>query len=413
MHGFYKDPRISARLQVGPLGPHLASYAKQLKDQRYGRAAALERIRLIADFSGWCDQHGIRAREVSAQHTEQFLHDRMDLGYRRRGFETSALAHLLMQLGHRAITVESPAPPVLTPAARIQAEFDRYLQQQRGLMLSTRRGYLWFVSRFLTERFGTDAVKLSALTADNVTTFVRQQAARFQPATSQAMTTALRIFFRFARQRGDLTADLAAAVPSVAHWSLAAIPQALTSDQVARVLASCDTQTAIGRRDLAILLLLARYGLRGGEVAALTLDDIDWAAGRLTIHGKGRRLSQLPLLHDVGTALATYLQQDRPTGTTCRHVFMRMPAPAGAFKAQGAVGDVVRRALKRAGIAAVHKGSHVLRHSVATQMLRRGASLAEIGELLRHRNPRTTTIYAKVDLTALRTVAAAWPGGAQ
>jgi site-specific recombinase XerD len=227
------------------------------------------------------------------------------------------------------------------------------------------------------------------------------------------MTTALRVFFRFAQQRGDLTTDLAAAVPSVAHWSLAAIPQALTPDQVARVLASCDTQTAIGRRDRAILVLLARYALRGGEVAALTLDDIDWATGRLTIHGKGGRLSQFPLLTDVGTALAAYLQQDRPTGTSCRHVFMRIPAPAGAFKGQGAIGDVVRRALNRAGIAAVHKGSHVLRHSVATQMLRRGAALPEIGELLRHRNPRTTAIYAKVDLTALRTVAAVWPGGAQ
>jgi integrase/recombinase XerD len=413
MHGFYKDPRISARLQVGPLGPHLASYARHLKDQQYGRPAALERIRLVADFSGWLDQHGVIAREVSSHHAEQFLHDRIQLGYRRRKFETSALARMLELLGQRAITVESSAPAVLTPAARLQAEFDRYLQQQRGLMPSTRRGYAWFVNRFLTERFGSDAVDLSGLTANEVTTFVRRQAARFQPHTSQAMTTALRVFFRFAQQRGDLTTDLAAAVPAVAHWSLSAIPQALTPDQVARVLASCDTQTTLGRRDLAILLLLTRFGLRGGEVAALTVDDIDWTAGRLTIRGKGGRISQFPLRTDIGTALAAYLQHDRPKGTSCRRVFMRAPAPAGGFKGQGAVGDVVRRALKRAGVAATHKGSHLLRHSVATQMLRHGASLAEIGELLRHRNPRTTAIYAKVDLTALRTVAAAWPGGAQ
>jgi site-specific recombinase XerD len=205
---------------------------------------------------------------------------------------------------------------------------------------------------------------------------------------------------------------LAAAVPSVAQWSLARVPQALTPDQVQRVLASCDTKTALGRRDLAILLLLARFGLRAGEVAALSLDDVDWTTGRLTIHGKGGRLAQLPLLTDVGTALAAYLQHDRPRGTSCRRLFMRGPAPAGGVK-PGAVGDMVRHALKRAGVAAAHRGSHLFRHSVATQMLRRGASLAEIGELLRHRNPRTTAIYAKVDLTALRGVAAAWPGGAR
>jgi site-specific recombinase XerD len=399
-------------MQVGPLGPHLDSYARHLKDQRYGRAGALERIRLVADFSVWLDQHGVGAPAVSAQLAEQFLHDRRKLGYGRRKFERSALARLLELLGQRAITVQSSAPTVLTPAARLQAEFDRYLQHQRGLMLSTRRGYAWFVNRFLTERFGNDAVDLSGLTAHEVTTFVRQQAAHFQPPTSQAMTTALRGFFRFAQQRGGITTDLAAAVPSVAHWSLATVPQALTPAQVQRVLASCDTTTALGRRDLAILLLLARFGLRAGEVATLTLDDIDWTTGRLIIHGKGGRMAHFPLLPDIGTALAAYLQQDRLRGTSCRRLFMRGPAPAGGLN-PGAVGCVVRHALKRAGIAAAHRGSHLLRHSVATQMLRHGASLAEIGELLRHRSPRTTAIYAKVDLTALRTVAAAWPGGAQ
>jgi site-specific recombinase XerD len=413
MHGFYKDPRIGARLQVGPLGPHLASYARQLKDQHYTRATACERIRLVADFSGWLDQHGVSAHELTRHHVDQFLRDRGQLGYRRRKFEGAALARMLEMLGQQAITVESPTPIVLTPVARLQAEFDRYLQHERGVRPSTRRGYTWFTNRFLTERFGTDAVALSCLTPDDVTAFVRRQAARFQTHTSQAMTTALRVFFRFAQQRGHLTMDLASAVPSVAHWSLSNVPRSLTSDQVQRVLASCDTQTALGRRDLAILLLLARFGLRGGEVAALTVDDIDWAAGRLTIHGKGGRISQFPLPTDVGTALATYLQHDRPKGTSCRRVFMRGPAPAGGFKGQCAVGDLVRRALRRAGIVSARKGAHLFRHSVATQMLRRGASLAEIGELLRHRSPRTTAIYAKVDLAALRAVATEWPGGAR
>ena len=413
MHEFYKDHRRSARLQVGPLGPHLAAYARQLKDQRYARPVACERIRLVADFSGWLDQHGVTASGLTPQHVEQFLRDRVQLGYRHRRGEAAALARMLELLRQQAIIIESPAPVVLTPAACVQAEFDHYLERERGVTFSTRAHYGTFACRLLTERFGTNPVEWSCLTADDVSAFVRRHAARFQTKTSQLMTTALRVFLRFARQRGYVTTDLASAVPSVAQWSLSTVPRSITPDQVQRVLAACDTQTALGRRDLAILLLLSRLGLRGGEVAALTLDDIDWAAGRLTIHGKGRRISQFPLPTDVGTALADYLQHDRPSGTSCRRVFMRGPAPAVGFKGQCAVGDVARRALRRAGIASARKGAHLFRHSLATQMLRHGASLAEIGELLRHRSPRTTAIYAKVDLVALRTLAVAWPGGAQ
>ncbi len=411
MDRFFRDPETFTRVQVGPLGPYLASYAGQLLAQQDARRSACAQIGLVADFSRWLDRHRVTERELTPRHTEQYLRDRAQQGYRPRRGDTAALDRVLDLLRQMAIIAGPPAPAALTPARRGQAEFDRYLHQERALAPSTRVAYGSVVGRFLTERFATEPVDWSGLGAVDVTGFVRRHAARLQPKTSQLMTTALRAFLRFARQRGEITTDLASAVPSVASWKLATLPRLLPPDQVQRVLARCDTQTAVGRRDLAILLRLARLGLRGGEVAALTVVDIDWRAGRLTIRGKGGRVSPFPLPVDVGTAPAAYVQHGRPTGKSCRRVFMRGLAPAMGFSGQQAVGCVVRRALTRAGINSPRKGAHQFRHSLATQMLRHGASLAEIGELLCHRSPQTTAIYAKVDLAALRTLAVAWPGG--
>jgi integrase/recombinase XerD len=216
----------------------------------------------------------------------------------------------------------------------------------------------------------------------------------------------------YARHRGDITLDLAAAIPSVANWSMSSIPRAIPADAVRQLLASINRQTAMGRRDYAILLLLARLGLRASEVAGLELDDLDWEAGQLTVRGKRGRRAALPLPVDVGAAIAAYLRRGRPR-TTSRRVFLRRRAPLHGFDHASAIGCVVRHALERAGISAPTKGAHQFRHGLATQMLRGGASLTEIGEILRHRSPETTTIYAKVDLDALRTIALPWPGGAR
>ncbi len=186
--------------------------------------------------------------------------------------------------------------------------------------------------------------------------------------------------------------------------------RALPPGQVEAVLAACNRQSAVGRRDYAILLLLARLGLRAGEVVALTLEDLDWQAGVLTVRGKGGRASPLPLPVEVGAAIAAYVQNGRPRATS-RCVFLRARAPVRSFQGPAAVGSVVKHALARAGVASPRKGAHQFRHGLACQLLRQGASLAEIGELLRHRSPQTTTIYAKVDLAALASLALAWPGG--
>ena len=206
--------------------------------------------------------------------------------------------------------------------------------------------------------------------------------------------------------------DLTGAVPTVASWALANIPRTLSRGDVNRVLGSCDRRTMAGRRDYAILLLLARLGLRGAEVISLDLDDIDWINGTVSVRGKAGKLCKIPLPEDVGRAIAAYLRRDQPCVST-RRVFLRLTAPIDGFKRQGVV-CIVKRALAWAEVQSRSKGAHQFRHTLATEMLRSGASLAEIGEVLRHKNPyKTTAIYAKVDFGALRPLALPWMGGAK
>ena len=308
--------------------------------------------------------------------------------------------------------VAAAALPATTPAERLQSEFRLYLRQERALAATTQAAYTAFVSEFLTERFGARPVDLSRLCAADITRFVRRRASTIQSKRVQLMTTALRSFLRFARYQGDIETDLAACIPAVANWKQSTLPRALPPDQVEQVLNSVDRKTALGRRDYAILLILARLGLRAGEIRALTLEDLDWKEGLITVRGKAGRFSQLPLPKDVGAAIADYLRLGRPAANS-RCVFLRAKAPAGGFQGQSGVGSMVRHALERAGIDSPRKGAHQFRHALACQMLKQGASLSEIGELLRHRSPQTTAIYAKVDLDSLASLALSWPGGAR
>jgi site-specific recombinase XerD len=224
------------------------------------------------------------------------------------------------------------------------------------------------------------------------------------------IASALRSFFRFLRQQALINTDLAQCVPTPARRRLSTLPKFINADDVERLLHSIDQKTPEGRRNYAIMQLLARLGLRAAEVAALTLNDLDWDAGEIIVRGKGGRCDRLPLPYEVGQALANYLRDGRPSCST-RRVFVRQRAPQRGFVNGEAVGTIVHRALDRAGLNPALKGAHLLRHSLATRLLRNGASLAEIGELLRHRDLNTTQIYAKVDESALRKLALPWPGG--
>jgi site-specific recombinase XerD len=276
---------------------------------------------------------------------------------------------------------------------------------------ATVQNYVPVARAFLAERFANEPVRLEQLGAQDANRFVLRNSQRFSQKRLKLIVTALRSFLRFLHQRGEIEIDLAAAVLPVMDWRLAGLPKSLDPEQVQSMLASCKREAVAGRRDYAILLLLARLGLRAGEVVAMTLDDLDWEAGLVTVRGKGQRHEPLPLPDDVGEALVSYLRDGRPACQT-RRLFVRLKAPYRGFASSVAICDIVKRALARAGIDPPFKGSHLLRHSLATEMLRRGASLEDIGEILRHRHPETTQIYAKVDLNALRGLALPWPGGA-
>lgn len=400
---------VLLRPPEGPLVAHIAAFAKSVRDQGYTLHSIKRQVHLAACFSRWLKQRGVAERSVCADHVVQFMR------YRARhmsilGGDHAALTRVIDFLRREGvIPAERRSTCKLSAVERCIQAYERYLREARALATATIVHYIPFIRTFLTDRFGKGPVALSRLAAGDVVHFVQRQAPRLHRKVAKTMTTALRSFLRYARYRGDLTLDLAAAVPIVPNWSMTEIPRAIAPEQVRQLLASIDRHTAMGRRDYAILLLLARLGLRTGEVTSLELGDIDWNAGKLTVRGKSGQRSELPLSEEVGKAIAAYLRHGRPQ-SACRRVFLRSKAPIDGFR-QCAVGSVVRHALLRAGIKAPTTGAHQFRHGLATDMLRHGASLGEIGDLLGHRHPQTTSIYTKVDLDALRTLALPWPGG--
>jgi integrase/recombinase XerD len=393
----------------GPLVPYVDAFTGLLSTQGYAQTSVHLYTRLVADFSGWLKQKNVTKEEITLEHTERYLRYRACHRRPRTG-EVAALRRLLHLLHEEGVIALASAPSDATPVQLLLDEYALYLRQERALAPPTLVNYLRFIRCFLTERFGRGRPRLSLLRAADVVLFVQHQVARLSPKVAKLVTTALRSFLQYARYRDYITTDLAAAVPTVANWSMALIPRSIEPDHVQRVLAQCNRQSAVGCRDYAILLLLARLGLRAGEVAFLKLEDIDWESGCLNVRGKGGYRSALPLPVEVGEAIATYLQTGRPASTS-RFMFLRAKAPMQGFKSQIAVLSVVRHALARAGIDSPRKGAPQFRHALACEMLRQGASLPEIGQILRHRSPQTTAIYAKVDLASLRTLALPWPGG--
>jgi integrase/recombinase XerD len=397
----------------GPLAPYVSSFIKSLDDQGFAPESSRGQTRLAADFSRWLKQTHAVLPAITDVHIASYL--RYRARHRRpRSCDTYVLKRLLDFLRQQGAIVELPTVAVeVTPERRLLDEYTVYLQQERGLSAETIGIYVPFARVFLTACLrDRKKIQLASLRAANVIEFVQEQVKCLHLARAKMMVTALRSFLRYLLYCGAVKRDLAAAVPTVANWSMASIPRAISVEHAQAALASCNRRRAVGSRDYAILLLLARLGLRAGEIVVLKLDDIDWGSGSLYVHGKSARGCPMPLPADVGEAIADYLQKGRPHSTS-RSVFLRSVAPVGEFQGQEAIGSIVERALERAGIDTPHKGAHQFRHGLACDLLRQGASLAEIGELLRHRHPETTAIYAKIDLAALRTLGLAWPGGMQ
>jgi len=409
MEQFFKKPEEIADLRRGPLASYLDAFATALRDDGYAASTGRFQLQIVGDFSRWLEISGIAAAQVTREQTARYLlyRDKTRLG--RRADAEAALNRLLEFLSELAVTPAAHPEP-LTALEKVAEEFAIYLSEQRGLSERTVAGYQRMALQFLRCVAESDQFHPSVLNAPNVYKFVQQQGSSFRKSGGDVLN-AVRSFLRFAHFRGYASTDLAEVVPRVANWSLASIPKSVSPAQIEKVLATCDRTTPYGKRDFAILLLLARLGLRIGEVGSLSLDDINWETGTIIVRGKSGPRT-LPLPQDVGEALAQYLSEVRPA-TKSRVVFFRLRAPIRPMKSQESFCGVVRRAMQQARIRSNGRGAHQFRHGLATELLRKGASIPEIGEILGHQRMDSTMIYAKVDLNSLRKIAKRWPGGVQ
>lgn len=368
----------------GPLVDYLAPFKSLLVDQGYPLETIRRALLLVADFSRWLKAQPLTVKDVTHAMAERYLRYRLQHRCHRKGNAPALRKFVKMLQQHGVVEFDAHVPQ--TAVERMIIDYSSYLHQERGLAATTVRKYVSAARSFLIHQRITSARGLFGLNAQQVIRFVQSEASGGCSAPrAQHVAIGLRSFLRYARYRGFFKPDLAAAIPRMAGWSMTSIPKAIPPKDAQRVLASCDRRSAVGRRDYAMLLLLARLGLRAGEIASLTLDDIDWHAGTLTVHGKGSQESPLPLLEPIGKAIAAYLKRGRPHCNS-RRVFLRMHAPIRGFKTEKPVSAAVGRAMQRAGIDSPHRGAHQFRHALATQMLRRGSSLAEIGEVLRHKD---------------------------
>ena len=398
-----KDP---SRVRLsGPLQEFGPGFVGELERLGYSLLGATLQVRLMARASRWMQAEGLTPGELTDEVVDRFLAERRAAG--RRDYATPrAMAPMLVYLRVLGVVPSASPSEPSTRAEELGQRFGRYLTVERGLAEGTVTGYVDAVRPFLAE-LDREQLDLHDLSAGRVTAFVVARCPAQSRGAAKMTVTALRSLLGFLHVEGLIAGSLVGAVPSAASWRLSGLPRFLEPDQARALLDSCDSQTSAGRRDLAILTLLLRLGLRAGEVAALSLEDVDWRAGELIVVGKGRRSERLPLPVDVGEAITAYLRNGRPGRALDRAVFVRVKAPHQRLTT-GGVTQVVVSAGRRAGLGQIH--AHRLRHTAATAMLRAGAPLQEIGQVLRHREPLTTAIYAKVDRAALRSLARLWPG---
>lgn len=398
------------RVQISdPLKPFATGFAAELARQGYTQNSARVQLHLMAHLSRWLASESLDVNGLCLTKVERFLTARRAAGYTCHLTE-KGMRPMLTYLRQIGVV---PAPPAAAPSGPVEEVLERYrhyLTVERGLGSQTARGYVDAVQPFLHGKVLPDGLGLDLdhLIAADVMAFVVARCPDQSRGAAKLTVTALRSLLGFLHVEGMIERTLAAAVPSVAGWRLAGLPKGLDLKQVRDLLRSCDRRTRQGRRDFAILTMLARLGLRAGEVKALLLEDIDWRAGTLVVRGKGNRTERLPLPADVGEAVAAYLRRGRPASAEGRAVFIRVKAPHCALSS-GGVSQVVAAAARRAGLGQIY--AHRLRHTVATQILHAGAPLSEVGQLLRHRRALTTAIYAKVNREPLRTIARQWPGG--
>ncbi len=389
----------------GPLEPFAPAFTGELERLGFTANSGRQQMGLVSHLSRWLAAEGLAAAALDGVVVERFCAARRAAGYTNQ-LTPKALEHLLAHLRGLGVVAPVLAAPAEGPEEELLERFRAYLAAERGLVDAAAAGYVHAVRPFVGGLCGPDGIDLGGLCGADVVAFVAGRVPEMSPKVAQLTLSALRSLLRFLHLDGRIEQSLAEVVPSVASPRLAGLPKRLEPEQVGALLAACDLDSGIGRRDLAILTMLARLGLRAGEVAGLSLEDIDWRCGEIVVRAKGRS-ERLPLPADVGEAIAGYLRDGRPESAQGRAVFVRVKAPHRALS-PGRVSSIVADAARRAGLGVIH--AHRLRHTAASEMLRAGASLADVGQVLGHRRAATTAIYAKVDREALRTIARPWPG---
>jgi site-specific recombinase XerD len=417
---FFTQSKTLGRLHAGMLGPYLPGLATTLESSGYSITSIRRHLRAADHFGNWLEKHGIPVSEVSPATVERYIEG---LG---RSYYASAGPHgklpytalglrgfvdLLREQGvaGRVIVEDDP----LTIAQRWLTAFDHYLDHVVGCEAKTRSNYLCYARRLLHDLFAETEVDWAKLDAAAVTGFVRREAAKLKISACGQPVTAIRSLIRYLAFEGIVSEGMLGAVPSVLTWRHSSIPRAITADEVDRVIAACDSRSAYGMREKAIVVLLARLGLRAGEVIRLRIEDIDWVRGCVLVQaGKTHRERSLPLSQEVGDALEAYLRRARPISAH-RELFLRWRPPFHPLRSSVSICALTQKLLNRAGISIHRPGAHVLRHSLATNMVIAGVSFKTVADVLGHQSLATTEIYAKLDVGSLSQVAMPWPGGAQ
>lgn len=408
---YLSGSRLFGRLKSGSHGQLVELYATRLVEVGLASHGVWRSLNVVDDLLDWMASRQTRLVNLDESAVVRFLRHRGTKQTIQPG-DRAALKRWLLTL-RTAGAIAPMSLPADTAQEQILSRFSDYLRSERGLAATSIVRNLPSIRRFLSEACPAGATDLGKISQEEVIRYIERHAQDWSPSSGKAMCWSLRAFLRYLHHTGVIPLALAGCVPSIRQWRFVSLPTYLSADQVQMALDGGDRTTATGRRDYAILMMLAKLGLRADEVATLTLDDVDWRAGEMLVRAKGRQRARMPIAPDVGAAVVAYLRDGRPK-SSCRRLFLRSFAPHIGFASGGAITMIAKTALERAGIRGyAHQGAHIFRHSLATELLRSGATLSEIGQLLRHKNHDTTRIYAKVDIEALRTLSLPWPGGAQ
>ena len=411
---YFRGADVLIRLQSGPFGPYLPRFLSALGQRRFSHDTIRRYVRGAHALCRWLDNQGVALAEANQNHIAQYVlqHARLpDVRYRQGRLSQRALSVPLIAALLREQGILSGSAP-LSEADGWLSRFDNHLVWVHGMSRYSRDNYVRYVRR-LIESFPKSEPDWSALNASHVCDFVRREAARLKAGSCRQPVVAMRAFLRFLIAEGVVAPNLHRAVPVIRVCRHASIPQPISAEELERIVDICHTPTAGSLRDSCIVLMMARLGMRAGEVRQLKLDDIAWIEGVIHVRsGKSRRERTLPLFEDVGKALESYLRQERPESAE-RSIFLTLLPPYRPLACSKPITQISKRILKEAGVDGPRLGAHRLRHTVATHLVRRGSSLKEIADVLGHKSLGSTGVYAKLDERSLEQVALPWPGGAQ